>query len=442
LIVTDIAVWLGLGLSILAIILTIVLELLNKRVTNSQNEYKKTRDFISASQIDLIKPAFEYYKKNDEAFYPIECMIGDTVVTVEILTEKGWIPDNPLLLGNVHTKPNGIAEKEESAILDFQEVIKNAQYLWPYKTRLGKFSAYHEVMEQIDKPELFENRDTFIVEKIEPSPSYTLTFRMGKYFKHLDIGEALTYELAKAISKEGSKRIDEINIDDRKIKRLLKFRKLVGNPANFANRCSAAGINTLTIFHADSEPKFIMHHRGAGKVALERNMFNVVPAGEFQPAVSSGVVRGSELWVRITNRDFEMWRNVIRECDEELQGSSEILDSEDYSKYPPFNKLNDRREKGDVIPYYLGFALDPLSLKPEILMVCIYKGKSFEEIFDKLSLTNAEGTLFLGRNNVGIVFDEKHVREFLTDRPTLPAGKACLALAWKNRKALGITGLA
>lgn len=400
-----------------------------RRLNDSQQRFKDIRVELGKTRIDLVKPALKYYE-GDESVRPVEFKIGGSQTYVDALTTDEWIPPNPIPLDDIHLKLKSTVTP----------TIKAPRYLLPYQTLSSKFSSYHEAIEKLDKPSLFENRDTFMIAEAEVTGnSYKLIFRVGKYFEFIDTGEALAFELAKTLS-ESKKREPLFTLGQSDLKKALKYRNLIGNPKNFLGQSGAVGINTLTIFDADSYPRFIMHHRALGKVALAGEMFGVVPAGEFQPAISNGI--SGWLLTKITNRDFALWRNIMREYNEELLNAPEILYTEDYVNDVPFKELNLAKESNIVIPYFLGLVFDPVNAKPDILTVCLFKENSFSQIFSQVfqkgRQTNAEGDLMLGHNNIGIEFDEEHMEEYVTSRSTYSSGKACLALAWKHRKALMI----
>jgi hypothetical protein len=74
----------------------------------------------------------------------------------------------------------------------------------------------------------------------------------------------------------------------------------------------------------------------------------------------------------------------------------------------------------------------------------VFKADVFDKLFGKalgdMKSKNAEGELLTGRDSKGIPFDLDNVQQFLGgDHGTLPAGAACLALAWRWRDQLELT---
>jgi hypothetical protein len=96
----------------------------------------------------------------------------------------------------------------------------------------------------------------------------------------------------------------------------LPFRQLIGDPFDLRRRAVIPAITTLTLRlrRYPAEPSFLLHWRDPSKVATAAGVYNVVPAGEFQPPSVA-------LWDR--HSDFDLWRNVVREYSEELLGAPE-----------------------------------------------------------------------------------------------------------------------
>jgi hypothetical protein len=93
----------------------------------------------------------------------------------------------------------------------------------------------------------------------------------------------------------------------------------------------------------------------------------------------------------------------------------------------------------DVVVRFLGIGLDPLTWKPEILMIAIFEPRTFDHIFAKIVRVNNEGRLVFDddRRRAGIPFTEENVRH-RTEGRMLSAGRACRQLAWRHRAQLGL----
>jgi hypothetical protein len=102
--------------------------------------------------------------------------------------------------------------------------------------------------------------------------------------------------------------------------------------------------------------------------------------------------------------------------------------------------LNNARDAGRAKVNYLGIGLDPLTWKPEILMVTVFDADVFDSIFASIVKENDEGKLIFrdDRTTAGIPFTEDNVDHRIRHGRMLTAGKACLYLAWRHRQILGI----
>jgi hypothetical protein len=74
-------------------------------------------------------------------------------------------------------------------------------------------------------------------------------------------------------------------------------------------------INTLTIrLDRSGTGTVILHNRSATNFATSGGIVGVMPAGVFQPSTVRGGLRG---------KDFDLWRNIMREYSEEFLGNAE-----------------------------------------------------------------------------------------------------------------------
>lgn len=177
-----------------------------------------------------------------------------------------------------------------------------------------------------------------------------LHFGLGAYFDKIDVSEALGHELAIACLREhnGVPRSAEVLRDK------LPFRTLIGDPFDPARRVIIPAVTTLTIRlrRYPAEPSFLLHWRDQGKVATAAGVYDVIPAGEFQPASVA-------LWDRVN--DFDLWRNIVREYSEELLGAPEHDGTRskpiDYDSWPLYRELEDAQAAGALVPFVLGLGL-------------------------------------------------------------------------------------
>ena len=177
--------------------------------------------------------------------------------------------------------------------------------------------------------------------------------------------------------------------------------------------------------------ELLLHWRDPAKVATAAGLYDVIPAGEFQP---------SSIGPHDQANDFDIWRNIAREYSEELLGTPEHDGSTgtpiDYDAWPFYRLLGQARAEGKLA----AFCLDALTLAATILTVVVIDDDVFDEAFRDAVGVNAEGiTIFDERGDdtgQGIPFIDRTVNHLLNSEPMASPGAACLALAWRHRIAL------
>ena len=354
---------------------------------------------------------------------------------VPLLVRSGWILSAPLPLDAVRldwVEP-AVPESRLSAV--FEPARRVTRRYW---TRSNEYrDTYHDVIERLEKPDprLFFNGSSFRLLEVNATAGdvslekfpVTLTFTAGRYFDALDTTDVLGYETATlSLSPRG-----------RDAARMMRgrYRTWLGSPFDLQRRCGIPGVNTLTIRRGPPVPTFILHERNLQKVATSQGVIHVAPAGEFQPRDLSslaGVV------------DLDLWNNVMREYAEEFLGlgeaqgqSIEMQQSRRLDEV--MSALNDARAAGGISTWFLGIGMDPLTWKPEILTVAIFEPEVFDTIFQNIVTENDEGRLIFRDvdSRQMTPFTESNADSRFRDR-LLPAGAACLALAWQHRSELGI----
>ena len=141
------------------------------------------------------------------------------------------------------------------------------------------------------------------------------------------------------------------------------------------------------------------------------------------------------------NRPSYLWRNIVRELNEELLGAPEFDGSSsqqlNYERWPLFRSLQRGRETGRIKVYCFGVACDALTLAATIPSVLVIDDEIFDELFGGIAPQNAEGITVTGLDGqpaaTGIPFSQQNITQFLKNEPMAPPGAACLALAWKHR---------
>jgi len=300
----------------------------------------------------------------------------------------------------------------------------------PLHSSGARFDRYTAAIRHLDPPHLFESRPSYRF--LEGSPAAgRLGFGMAAYFDKLDISEALGHELAAACMELGGVPEDPNALDGR-----LPFRELVRDPFDAGRRAIIPAITTLTIRlrRYPAEPSFLLHWRDPEKVATAGGVYDVVPAGEFQPSSVA-------LWDR--RADFDLWRNIVREYSEELLGTPEHdgtrTEPITYGNWELYQQLQGARDSGSAYAAILGMGVDALTLAATILTVVVLDDDVFGQAFGSAVRYNDEGEIVAVAGGVpmdGVPFTAESVSRMLDRVPMASPGAACLSLAWEHRSEL------
>ncbi|WP_433574879.1 helix-turn-helix domain-containing protein [Nocardia brasiliensis] len=341
-----------------------------------------------------------------------------------LIANDGWLPRQPVDLESLRLSLN---EAPQSVRVSGTELATLA--VRPLQARDAPFDSYTSAVKHLDPPQLFESRPSYRYLGGSVS-SGSMEFGLAAYFDKLNVSEALAHEMAAACMDRAPRTASDLA-------GRLPFRELIGeNPFDPARRAIIPAITTLTVRlrRFPSPPSFLLHWRDPARVATAAGVFDVLPAGEFQPSSVA-------LWDR--RNDFSLWRNMIREYSEELLGRPEHdgtrTDPIDYEQWSLFQQMNQAREEGKIVASVLGMGLDALTLAATILTVVVIDDDAFESIFGSTVRFNDEGEVVSvgsGRPADGIPFTEEAVGRLLTDEPMAAPGAACLALAWHHRESL------
>jgi hypothetical protein len=250
----------------------------------------------------------------------------------------------------------------------------------------------------------------------------SLTFSLGDYFDLIDTSEVLGFESASRLAK------------GRVLEWAKSYRAWLADPFALDKRCLIPGLNTLTVRQSSNGAHFFLHDRRAENVALSMNAIHVSPAIEFQPSSDLTPSYGA---------DLNIWRTLSTGYVREFLGVTDSGSARDLASDPAYMALEDARKNGSVTPWFLGIGLDPLTWKAEILLACVFSEETFDSIFSSMIQRNPQGPLLHSRSGApslsGLPFSRETVSTYANDRGTLPAGRACLTLAWQARKLLNIT---
>jgi transcriptional regulator with XRE-family HTH domain len=350
--------------------------------------------------------------------YPKEWQIPDCAY----ITHPDWCLGGPVDLRGLKLN---LTEGLQCAALDGRE--PQTQGVRPLMTSTRRFDTYTSAIRHLDAPRLFESRPSYQLLGGSLS-SGSLNFGLAGYFEKLDVSEALAHEFSLSQGAETEfPRSTTGNLGD------LPFRDMISDPFDPKVRKMMPGITTLTVRlrRHPAEPSFLVHWRDPAKVATGGGVYSIIPAGEFQPA-------SLDLWDR--HRDFDLWRNIVREYSEELLGSPEHDGTRshpiDYERWSLYRQLQQARERGTVQVWLLGMGLNALTLGATLLTVVVIDDDEFRRIFRDAVQVNDEGELVAdpGVPPVeGVPFTRAAVRQMLDSQPIAPSAAACLSLAWQRR---------
>jgi hypothetical protein len=296
----------------------------------------------------------------------------------------------------------------------------------PLRASDARYDSYTSAVKHLDPPSLFESRPSYRLLDVS-TPQLRLKFGLAAYFDKLDVSEALGHEMALACMA------DDMPASAGQLQGRLPFRDLIGDPFDPQRRAIIPAITTLTIRlrRYPVPSSFLLHWRDPAKVATAGGIYDVIPAGEFQPSSVA-------LWDRAN--DFDLWRNMVREYSEELLGAPEHDGSRtepiDYRTWPLYGALGRAQASGAVVPWFLGIGLDALTLAATILTVVVIDDDVFETVFGHAVRVNDEGEIVGvgdGRAAEGIPFTDECVNRMLDSEPMASPGAACLSLAWQHR---------
>ncbi|MQS11200.1 helix-turn-helix domain-containing protein [Streptomyces kaniharaensis] len=379
-------------------------------VIASQEAWRATRRYLNTHRAQLAQAA--------SALYPAEFHVSGTA----LLMAPAWTPPAPVPLERVRLKWIDAAPKVP--LVDGREV--EARQTVPLYSPSRSFERYTQAVRYIDSPFLFENRPSYRLTAVEwdQAGGGELSFNLATYFDKLDVCEAVGHEFASAMT-EGFANWAR-----------LPLRRLLNDPFDVELRTVAPAITTLLLrVRASGEATFLLHWRDPSKVATAGGLYDTIPAGEFQPSTITGDPSGS---------DFDLWRNIARELNEELLGAPEYDGSSsrplDYDRWPLYRSLERARQAGRLRAYCFGVGCDALTLAATIPTALVIDDEVFEELFGEVVKTNAEGVTVTEWNgqdtSSGIPFTEQNVSQFIRNEPMAPPGAACLALTWKYRDLL------
>ena len=384
----------------------------SREIAASRGKWRAQRAFLNQHRSDLAKLAVKLYSTDAR------------VARTPLIADPSWIPPSPVPLRSL-----SLTLDEGPQIVSVTGREPATAGVRPLRTDHTRFDSYTSAIKHLDRPALFESRPSYRLLDTH-MPGRRLRFGLAAYFDKLDVSEALGHEMAAACMTNG------IPDDPARLRAKLRFRELIEDPFDTRCRAIVPAVTTLTIRlrRFPAEPSFLLHWRDPAKVATAGGMYDVIPAGEFQPSSVA-------LWDR--QNDFDLWRNMVREYSEELLGTPEHdgtrTEPIDYQSWALYQGLEQALHKGTVTSFMLGIGLDALTLAATILTVVVIEDDVFETLFGEAVRFNEEGEIVGigdGRAAEGVPFTAESVDRMLRDEPMASPGAACLSLAWQHRSHL------
>lgn len=378
-------------------------------VMSDQSDWCAVRRYLNRHRSALAQLA--------AGLYPADLRIRRTT----LLAPSSWLPAEPVDLADITM--TWVQDPPPARITGAEPETRT---LRPMRVPGRQFDRYTAAVRYLDPPRVFENRPSYRLLGLAWAGSTgAMRFGLGTYFGKLDISEAAGHEIAEAKSR----------LDRQITGRDLSFRSLIDDPFDFRRRAILPAITTLTLRRAKAGASFLLHWRDPDKVATAAGIFDVIPAGEFQP---------SSIAPHDLANDFDIWKNIIREFSEELLGAPEHDGTRsepiDYQGWPLYRALCQARAERKATAVCLGAGLDALTLAAAILTVVVIDAEVFDELFGEAVQENSEGITVFGEDGVpsghGLEFTERNVTRLLEREPMASPGAACLALAWRHRMAL------
>jgi transcriptional regulator with XRE-family HTH domain len=334
-------------------------------VAASRMEWRRQRRWLNNHRSELAQLAVELYPA------------GQRVPRTPLIAPPEWLPAAPIELGALSLD---LDERPQQTVVDGSE--PESAPTRPLRSATDRFEHYTSAVKHLDPPQLFESRPSYrllggsLAER-------RLDFGLAAYFDKLDISEAVGHELARACMADPA-----LMSSPRRLRGRLPFRDRIDDPFDPQRRAIIPAITTLTIRlrRYPADPSFLLHWRDPAKVATAGGIYDVVPAGEFQPSSVA-------LWDR--HNDFSIWRNIVREYSEELLGTPEHDGTRsqpiNYPSWPLYQLLEQGLEDGSVTAHLLGIGLDALTLAATILTVVVIDDDAFGQAFGSVVRFNDEG---------------------------------------------------
>ena len=428
---------------------------LPSRIRRSQQRWRREREYLNAYRHGLARLVQE--------LYPASWRVAGT----PLLARPQWRLAAPVPLEAVtlswRAGPLG------AAVGPVQPAGPDG--VRPLRGDGTRFGCYADALAALSPPRLLANRTCYrLLAAGARTPGASLTFGANRYFDMINVSEAVAHETAARVlaraegaglarpagASAGPPAMAGAPADGAALSMCeLPLRAAIGDPLDLARRSVCTGIATL-ILRLDrgaGRARMFLHWRDPASVAVNGGLYQVAPAGMFQPSAEAS-------W-NLAN-DLGLWEAIAREVAEELLGAGEDYGSAaapiDYPRWPFFAALARARRAGTLRGYLLALGADPLTLDLDLLTVLVFDAPFFDAEFGGLVAANDEGPLLTApggpaspggvageageageagdAGGAGIEFSAPNVARFTGAEAMQPAGAALLRLAWRHRAVL------
>lgn len=227
-------------------------------------------------------------------------------------------------------------------------------------------STFRRMLEQTGKK--LENRPTFTLRSLNASGKVTIQCDLGYYYDGLDTCYALEWELLTGLIKKPLAGFSQHDFNALMARLPLREKTHLHCPdpvISGIGRSAFVGISALICYKDGDDYYLLLRKRSGTEVAVDTNMFHIIPSFVFQPATS------------FIEQEYSVVHNLKREYLEELFDRTEPEKIEgDYRYF-----YNDKRlvllekliteKEADI--YFTGVAINLLNLRPEVCLLLLIK---------------------------------------------------------------------
>lgn len=376
---------------------------------DSQQRWLRERDYLNGHRHELTAMV--------QGLYPASWQVAGT----PMISCPDWLPAGPVPLEAVTLSWD---PGRHGTVIDGTRPAGSAG-VRPLRDDGARYGSYASALAALKKPRLLENRTCYRLLAVDGRGG-RLGFGMGRYFDLINVSEAVAHETAGRVLARRGGPGGPLTMGE------LPLRSAVDDPLDLGRRPVMTGVATLMLRAGRDGARMFLHWRDPARVAVNGGLYQVAPAGMFQPSHDGE-------W-NLTN-DLSLWRAIVREMSEELLGTGEDYGSGqapiDYPAWPFYAAMDAARQAGRLRAYWLGAGADPLTLDVDLLTVLVVEADFFDREFGGLVGSNDEGHLVaVAGGPAGVEFSAASVERFTTTEAMQPAGAALLRLAWQHREAL------